>query len=165
MSKGHDIRAFDYVNQPYERVRTLLADSADEILRAATSAAASRAHDVASGLHVNLGGVEIGAEIAITVNDIEEQAGGALTTEKMQVHLEWEAAKTARLFPVMRGVLAVYPLTARETQLDFAGTYELPLGPIGSAIDAVIGHRIAEASVHRFVADIAGYLRSTLKQG
>jgi hypothetical protein len=29
-------------------------------------------------------------------------------------------------------------------------------------MNAIIGHRIAEVSVHRFVSDVAGYLRQAL---
>jgi hypothetical protein len=29
-------------------------------------------------------------------------------------------------------------------------------------MNAIIGHRIAEVSVHRFVSDVAGYLRKAL---
>jgi hypothetical protein len=29
-------------------------------------------------------------------------------------------------------------------------------------MNAIVGHRIAEVSVHRFVSDVAGYLRHTL---
>jgi hypothetical protein len=29
-------------------------------------------------------------------------------------------------------------------------------------MDTIVGHRIAEASVHRFLGDLAGYLRQTL---
>jgi hypothetical protein len=36
------------------------------------------------------------------------------------------------------------------------------MGWLGSAVDAVAGHKIAEASVHRFVSQVAEYLRSTL---
>jgi hypothetical protein len=46
--------------------------------------------------------------------------------------------------------------------LDFNGLYEPPLGPLGKAVNAIIGYRIAEASVHRFINDVAGYLRKTL---
>ena len=67
-----------------------------------------------------------------------------------------------RLFPFMKAELAIYPLTSTETQLDFSGAYEPPLGALGKAMNAVAGHRLAEASVHRFVNDVAGYLRTTL---
>jgi hypothetical protein len=62
----------------------------------------------------------------------------------------------------MKANLSIYPITATETQLDFNGLYEPPLGPLGKAVNAIIGRRIAEASVHRFVSDVAGYLRKTL---
>jgi hypothetical protein len=62
----------------------------------------------------------------------------------------------------MKAELSIYPLTATETQLDFKGQYEPPLGPLGKAVNAMVGYRIAEVSVHRFVNDVAGYLRQTL---
>jgi hypothetical protein len=67
-----------------------------------------------------------------------------------------------RLFPLMKAEISVYPLTATETQLDFSGLYEPPLGPLGKAANAIVGHRIAEVSVHRFVNDVAEYLRQAL---
>jgi hypothetical protein len=62
----------------------------------------------------------------------------------------------------MKAELSIYPLTRTETQLDFAGLYEPPLGALGIALNAVAGHRIAEVSVHRFVGDVAEHLRQTL---
>ena len=69
-----------------------------------------------------------------------------------------------RLFPFMKAELSIYPLTATETQLDFLGSYEAPFGVLGGAVDAVVGHRIAEASVHRFIKDVAAYLRTELSK-
>jgi hypothetical protein len=63
----------------------------------------------------------------------------------------------------MKADLSIYPLTATETQLDFKGLYEPPLGLLGKAVNAMVGHRIAEVSVHRFVSDVAQYLRETLR--
>ena len=62
----------------------------------------------------------------------------------------------------MKAELSIYPMTSTETQLDFLGHYEPPLGPLGRAINAVAGHRIAEVSVHRFIDEVAEYLRKTL---
>lgn len=163
MAKGRPIRTFDYVNHPYDRVRDALRDDALAVFRSATQAAASRAHEVAIGLHLNLGALKIGTEIALTVVGIAEEEGNAPANRRLTIDIEWEAAKAARLFPLMDGQLAVYPLSATETQLDFSGNYEPPFGVVGSAIDALVGHRIADASVHRFVADVAAYLRRTLQ--
>jgi hypothetical protein len=64
----------------------------------------------------------------------------------------------------MDGVLSIYALTPGETQLDFLGHYDPPLGVIGGAVNAVVGHRIAEASVQRLISDVAQYLRDRLNQ-
>jgi hypothetical protein len=162
MSTESQIRSYDYVNHPYEQVRDALTKDARAVFQSATKAAASRAHSIASQLRVNIAGIEVATDIAISVRSIEEGALGATSAPATRLQLEWEAAKSPRLFPFMRAELSIYPLTATETQLDFAGFYEPPLGALGSAMNAIIGHRIAEVSVHRFVTEVAGYLRTAL---
>jgi hypothetical protein len=96
------------------------------------------------------------------VKDIDEKIVDASSGPTLRLRLEWEATTMPRWFPLMRGELSVYPLTATETQLDFSGVYEPPFGAVGKTMNAIIGHRIAEVSVHRFVSDVAGYLRQVL---
>jgi hypothetical protein len=162
MSKGREIRSYDYVNRPYERVRDALKQNALTIFQSATKAAAYRAQSIASELHVDFGGIGVKTDIDISVRNIEETVVDTTSTPTTRLHLEWEAATMPRLFPLMKGELSVYPLTSTETQLDFSGIYEPPFGAVGKTMNAIIGHRIAEVSVHRFVSDVAGYLRQTL---
>jgi len=162
MSTGREIRSYDYVNRPYERVRDALRQNALTVFQSATKAAASRAQSVAAELHVDFGGIGVKTDIHISVRDIEEKVGDTTSTPTTRLLLEWEAATMPRLFPLMKGELSVYPLTATETQLDFSGIYEPPFGAVGKTMNAIIGHRIAEVSVHRFVSDVAGYLRQAL---
>jgi hypothetical protein len=154
-----EIRSYDYVNHPYAAVRDALVKDPVGVLRVATSAAALRARAVAAALHVNMGPLHIGAEIAVTVGDITEQTHDGPTSRVTRIPIEWSAAERPALFPIMNAELSVYPLTATETQLDFLGRYEPPLGIVGGALDAMVGRRIAEASVHRLIADVANYLR------
>jgi hypothetical protein len=62
----------------------------------------------------------------------------------------------------MHAELAIYPLTATETQLELRGHYEPPLGALGAAVNALVGHRIADLSVHRFLSEVAGHLRAAV---
>jgi hypothetical protein len=163
MTRAREIRSFDYVNHPYEKVRDALTGDAVSVFRAATRAAASRTRTVAAALRVNVAGIEVGKEISISVHQVEEKAGGATSSPVTHLDLVWEASDSPGLFPVMNAQLSIYPLTATETQLDFRGNYEPPLGWLGSAVNALAGHRIAEASVHRFVSEVAGFLRKTLE--
>ena len=158
------IRCYDYVNHPYEAVRDALSVDVPAVFRNATKAAAFRAQTVASELRVNVSGIEIGTDISISVKEIENRPKKVTSPPITRLQLEWEATKMPRLFPFMKAELSIYPLTATETQLDFLGRYEAPFGVLGGAVDVVVGHRIAEASVHRFIMDVAAYLRTELSK-
>ena len=159
---SREIRCYDYVNRPYGQVKDALVKDALAIFQAATRAAATRAQSVASELRVDLGGIAVETEIVITVRNVEEREGSTMAEPSTALDLEWQAAKMPGLFPLMKAELLVYPLTSSETQLDFSGVYEPPLGAVGKALNAVAGHRIAESCVHRFVSDVAAYLREAL---
>jgi len=161
MSTGREIRSYDYVNRPYERVRDALRQNALTVFQSATKAAASRAQSIAAELHVDFGGIGVKTDINISVKNIEEIVDTTSTPTTLLL-LEWEAATVPGLFPIMKGELSLYPLTPTETQLDFSGFYEPPFGAVGRTMNAIVGHRIAEVSVHRFVSDVAGYLRQAL---
>jgi hypothetical protein len=162
MTKGLEIRCYDYVNHPYEMVRDVLKRDALNVFQTATKAAASRVESVAAELHVDLGGIGVKADIKISVKKIDEKVGDARSGPATRLQLEWQAATAPGFFPFMKADLSVYPLTSTETQLDFGGVYKPPFGPLGRAMNAVAGHRIAEASVHRFINEVAEYLRKAL---
>jgi hypothetical protein len=161
MSSGRELRCYDYVNHPYARVRDVLSKDALTIFQSATKAAESRARSIASELRVDISGIGVEADIIISVKKVEEQTS-EMAAPVTRLQLEWQAAKMPGLFPVMKAELSIYPLTASETQLDFSGLYEPPFGAVGKAMNAIVGYRIAEVSVHRFVNDVAGYLRQAL---
>ena len=143
-------------------LRAVYRKDAPAVFQSATKAAASRAQSIASELQIDMGGIRIEADIRVSVKNIEVKDHEVMSGPATRLHLEWEAARLPRLFPLMKADLSIYPITATETQLDFNGLYEPPLGPLGKALNAMVGHRIAEVSVHRFVSDLAGYLRKTL---
>jgi hypothetical protein len=159
MSKPKDIRLYAYVNQPYDVVRRALHGRPLELFQQATNSAATRASSVAASLRVGVGSVEVGVRIKIHVHGVREEEGVAGLSPVTRVKLGWEAAKAPGFFPLMSAELSAWPLSASETQLEIEGAYEPPLGVVGTAIDAAIGHRIAEASVHRFLEDIVEQLR------
>jgi len=163
MSKGREIHCYDYVNHPYEQVRAALSKNAPTVFQSATKAAAARAQSIVSELRLDFGGIGIEADIRVSVKKIESKDREAMSGPATRLQLEWEATKLPRLFPLMNADLALYPITATETQLDFKGLYEPPFGPLGKAVNALVGHRIAEASIHRFVSELAEYLRKTVR--
>ena len=163
MAKPHELRCYDYVNRSYVVVRDALRADLGGIFERATKSATGRAHALAANLKVDLGALEVGTDVVIEVLGVEERdEGPAGRTPTTFIDLRWNAARAAALFPSMQAQLIVYPLSRDETQIELHGRYVPPLGGVGSALDSLIGHRIADASVHRFVTDVASLLRSEL---
>jgi hypothetical protein len=157
----NEIHCYDYVNHPYERVRDALRNDAVRVFHSATTSAIVRAKPIATELHVDLGGIGVKADVKVCVRNVEEKVD-TIPSPTTRLLLEWEATTAPRLFPFMRAEFSIYPITPTETQLDFLGHYEPPFGVVGKTMNAIAGYRVAEASVHRFVNDVAAYLRQTL---
>jgi hypothetical protein len=64
----------------------------------------------------------------------------------------------------MKAVLSFWPLTSSETQMEIEGAYRPPLGAVGNVADAAVGHRVAEAAVHRFLDDVVEQIRRELPE-
>lgn len=70
--------------------------------------------------------------------------------------VRWEATGPGGgLFPALDANITVTPADERTTTLKLAGSYRPPLGPLGTALDAAILHRIATATIHTFLNRIA----------
>jgi hypothetical protein len=151
------IRAFDYVNHRYEAVRDAIRSDAAGIFQRATRVATERGGEIVAALSVNISGVQLSKNVAIEIGAISEE--GSSLTRVTHVPLSWHASENPGLFPVLQADLRIYPLSSTETEVDLVGEYEPPLGLLGGAIDAVVGHRLAEASVHRFVSEVVERLR------
>ncbi len=161
MSDPRQLHCYEYVNVAYDKVREALSRDAVGLFQRATTSAASRAHDVASTLRLTVGALEIGADVTIQVHAVNETVS-ALGDRRTEMEIAWTAASAAALFPSMSATLSIYPLSAHETQIELDGRYRPPLGAIGNALDALVGHRLAEASVLRFVQDVATRINNEL---
>jgi hypothetical protein len=75
--------------------------------------------------------------------------------------LRWEAAGPGGgLFPVLDANLTLTPApgSGAGSVLELAGVYRPPLGLVGQALDRAVLHRIAAATVRRFLARVAAQL-------
>jgi hypothetical protein len=143
---------YDYVDSPYDDVTRLLAEDAADILQSATEAASQHADEVVARLTVEVGGFEVGRDVQIQVGAFEP-----VGITHVRVPLRWHARDRAALFPAMDAALEVrvVPVEQARTQIILIGSYEPPLGRMGAAMDAAVGHHVVESTVHRFVRDIA----------
>lgn len=162
MSEPQSLHCYGYIDRPYESVRSLLYKDATKLLQRATTSAATRSNEILASLHLQVAGIEIGVDVRVFVQRIREQKAASGEPLATRLELSWEAANMPALFPVMLAEVTAKPLSQSETQLDVDGCYWPPLGPLGALIDAVGGHRIAEATVHRFLTDLAAQIRQEL---
>ncbi len=162
MSEPRKLRCYAYVNRPYGAVREVMRLRPLEVFQRATTSAAARASALAASLHARMAGVDVGVDVRIDVKGVRDDEGVAGLSPVTRVAIGWEAAHARGLFPIMDAELSFWPLTATETQLEIEGAYRPPLGVVGNAIDAAAGHRIAEATVHRFLDDVVEQLRQDL---
>jgi len=73
--------------------------------------------------------------------------------------IRWEATGPAGgLFPVLDADLRLASTGDQVTLLTMAGAYRPPLGPLGEALDRVILHRIADATIRHFTVWVAAQI-------
>lgn len=162
MSETREIRYFDFVNADYHHVRDALQSTPLAVCHSATKTPAESGGTHTAALHFGVGGFALGTDVDITVRHVEERAATPRQAETTTLTFEWQASGYPWLFPFMHAELNAYPINHSTTQLELVGRYAPPLGAMGAAVDALIGHRIAQVCVDRFLADVAGHLRATL---
>jgi hypothetical protein len=82
--------------------------------------------------------------------------------------IRWEATGPGGgLFPVLDADITLAPaeddrdvgdVDDRATVLAMRGVYRPPLGPLGQALDRAILHRVADATIRGFLAELAGMI-------
>jgi hypothetical protein len=162
MSEPRKLRCYQYVHRPYDEVRAILHREPLELLQRATTSAAARAGELAANLHITLGGIQIGVDIRPYLRRVRDEQGIAGLAPVTRLEIGWEASQTPGLCPSMQLELSTWALSSTETQLEIVGEYRPPLGVVGNALDAAVGHRIAEASVHRFLDEVIEQMKRDL---
>jgi hypothetical protein len=80
------------------------------------------------------------------------------------VPITWVATGARGLFPRLEGEMVVSEVGPELTQLIFRGSYDPPLGLVGEALDKILLHRLAEASVKHFVDGVIAAVSDRLVQ-
>lgn len=88
---------------------------------------------------------------------LRELAG---TDRSAGLAIRWEATGPGGgLFPVLDADLRLASAGDQVTLLTMAGVYRPPLGPLGEALDRVILHRVADATIRNFAAWVAAQIK------
>jgi hypothetical protein len=120
--------------------------------------------------------LELDPIVRVPLQELRFEIGGGAITRRvdarvgplingpgsLSVPLHWKGADHPSLFPVMDGELRIRDLDEHRIDLRLVGEYAPPLGALGAAADAAVGHRVAEKSLRAFLAAVAERLETSL---
>jgi len=129
------ISDFVHLNRPFDQLASSLLDSASEWRQTAEHSAARQRFTLTAG---------------------EARRSGS----SVIVPMLWEPAALERLLPTLDADIELFSLGDGHCRLSLSGRYRVPLAQFGVAIDRLAMHRLAEAAVRRFLAEIAETLGS-----
>lgn len=153
---SRELHVYAYVEAPFDLCIRLLAENATRVLQQATDESAEQARVLSRPLEVEVGGLTVSHDVVIEIGEFEPRR-----ISSSVVPLRWHAETGRLLFPTMEAELEVAALVFDPplTQVTLNGTYEPPLGALGAGADRMALGHLAEATVHRFVHEVADQLR------
>lgn len=91
-------------------------------------------------VRVDLGELVVEAEVLATLRPAPSYPGYEL------MRLEW-TPKEGGPYPSFEGLMSIADEGGGFSRIDLDGTYSPPLGPLGVAFDAALGHRFAHETI------------------
>src|SRR5690625_1325873 len=147
------------VNGAPEKLEATLRNQTMTLLQAATDSPADE--PAADGSHIiRLPSKVAGLEIA---KNVRVNLGAAYRVgSRTFLPITWHADPGRHLAPTFEGTLEMEPLSAHHAQLSLAGSYETPLGPLGSAADSMFLRDVGQGTTEALVILLANELKSML---
>lgn len=99
-------------------------------------------------------GLEVVTDVTVTQRVEVELAELEQAPGLVRFGLCWKASSHAGAFPVFGGDLELQP-EGHSARLRIHGHYRLPMGQVGAAGDALIGHRVAHRVFERLAQTVA----------
>jgi hypothetical protein len=139
------VRYFVELSLPVAAVERALVDSQPEWLSAMAGQAQARGDELLGQVGVGPLGPRLGRRVAI-------QLGEPVRFPSMvSLPLTWEPVGLEGVLPRLDATLELGALGADRTQLAISARYRPPLGVVGQAMDRVLLHRVAEATLKDFL--------------
>lgn len=145
------------VSRPAADIEQALRERAPELLAAAAGSALWRDDSDVDGsfgidLPAHWAGIDFAKRVQVNVGVARHIAG------RLVLPVNWSGEPGKHLFPVFEGTLEVGPMFRDLSELTLAGSYRVPLGPIGAALDAAVLHAAARDTAARLVEGLTSVL-------
>lgn len=152
------VRYYVTIDRPIEDCRRVLMESPDEWLPNLVQRSQGPAEQLLARMGFSVLAVDVRKKAVV------ELGRPLLLRDWLHIPISWEAQPVSDLFPRFEGELQLVPIGPAETKLALAGTYDPPLGDVGRAVDNLLMHTAAEATVKDFVESLGKRLEKELDQ-
>lgn len=139
-------------NVGFETAADLLAIDAVVVLRLATDAAVAETNDIVLNLVSKWAWFDVHEPVRADVGELSR------TRYEVLVLLSWVADRRRRLLPAVTGHLSVTAISSRHTEVGFVGDYSPPTGLLPSVDERVLGRRVVDAAIGRFLDKVVAHL-------
>ena len=154
------VQLYNAIGEPFDRVRDVLIDRAVGSLAAPRRLAMDWLHEGESRLEVEMAGLHLVKEVSFRVSDYVD-VPGHLPMGRIQ--LSWEPVEQVDVYPVVTADLEIEPIDNDRTMVSLLASYDPPLGRLGAIFDRVAMHRVAEAALGRFFAELVRDIRTATR--
>ncbi|HVH53219.1 MAG TPA: hypothetical protein VNA32_03720 [Actinomycetota bacterium] len=139
------IRYYLELSLPFEDVEEGLLADPQEWLPGIAGEAEARGEQLLGEVGFSFDDRRLSKEVHIELGPPYRMPGKTL------LPLSWKATGPERLFPSLDADLEIAALGRSRTQLSISARYRPPLGVVGKALDRVLLHRVAEATIKDFL--------------
>ena len=143
------LRAFMEIRVPSHAAAAILRRLPIALMQSFASEAIDHGHTVLAEVGFPLGMGRADKEDEIELGDTVE------TPSRTWISFSWRATRAGGIFPSLDGELEAAPLGRDLTQIGLSARYKPPFGFVGSTLDRMFLHRVAEATVQDFIRRIA----------
>jgi hypothetical protein len=143
------LRTFIEIRIPAEAASRVLRRLPQTLVENFAVEAIDHGHTVLAEVGFPVAGRRVGKQVEIELGDPVE------TPSRTWLPLWWKATGAGSFFPSLEGELEAAPLGKSLTQIGLSARYKPPFGIVGTTLDRMVLHRIAEATVQDFLQRVA----------
>jgi len=143
------LRAFAEIRVPAGAATTVLRRLPQTLVEGFAVEAIDHGHTVLAQVGFPMAGRRLDKQVEIELGDPVE------TPSRTWLPLTWKPTGAEGLFPSLEGELEAAPLGKDLTQIGLSARYKPPFGVLGTTLDRMFLHRVAEATVQDFVQRVA----------
>lgn len=155
MRRSQYVHLYEAVRVPFDRARTILSDRSIASLESDEPVRIPAFHEGDLSLELEVAGFHLEKEAHFEVSDYVDIAGHLPLG---RVQLRWIPADGSGLVPPIAAELEIEPIDDARTMVSLLANYEPPLGRIGTLMDRVAMHRIADTALKRYFDRLVGEL-------